>query len=97
MLVPRSISTDFVPTPGVAPMTRAPIIFEGVLRLKTGQRFGALGGSEFILQELVFQPEPVDFRPQLAALFARVSQFEIVAEETGRPVAHGSRSRWRPA
>ena len=28
--VPRSISTDFEPMPVVAPMTRAPIIFEGV-------------------------------------------------------------------
>ena len=27
--MPRSINTDLVPTPGVAPITRAPIIFEG--------------------------------------------------------------------
>ena len=28
--LPRSISTDRVPIPGVAPMTRAPIILEGL-------------------------------------------------------------------
>ena len=75
--------------PGVAPITRAPIIFERDLGLKSGERFGALRGGQFVFEELIFQLEAIRFGPQLTALFARVFQLKIVAEEPGGGVAHG--------
>jgi hypothetical protein len=57
------------------------------VRLEAGQRFRALRRSQFILKQLIFQPQLFDFRPQLAALLTCISQFEVVAEKSGGPAS----------
>ena len=73
-------------------MTRAPIILEGV-RAWSRQSFGAPRRGQVVFQKLIFELEAIQFGAELAALFARVPQFEVVGKEAGGSVAD-ARSRW---
>src|SRR5665213_1729537 len=58
------------------------------MRLKTGEGFSPARRFEFVFQKLVLKPELVNLRAQLMALFARIAQFKVIAEEARGSVSN---------